>query len=158
MSEGIDAIERLSEAYAKAHQLGDGAALAQMFWDDAVIIPPAKKAVVGRRAIDSFFSGVLGGSSLTNEESHIVADGNIGYDYGTASWMEESPWAASAPSARPLAAAWTSGSRAWSWSPFPRATTNRKKRFLHFVDVYQRKDGAWRIQLSTWNSSEGIAE
>ena len=84
----VVAIKKLSEDYAAAHQAGDGQALARMFWDDAVIIPPGKPAIIGREAIDSFFSGVKGGAGLNNETAQIEADGSIAYDYGTATWTE----------------------------------------------------------------------
>ena len=84
----VDAIKKLSEDYAAAHQVGDGQALARMFWDDAVIIPPGKPAIIGREAIDSFFSGVKGGAGLNTETAHIEVEGSIAYDYGTATWTE----------------------------------------------------------------------
>ncbi len=85
----VDAIRKLTEDYAAAHEAGDGQALARMFWDDAVIIPPGKPAITGREAIDSFFSGVQGGAGLTNETARIEVEGSIAYDYGTATWSED---------------------------------------------------------------------
>lgn len=121
MSE-LEAIKQLGEDYAAAHQRGDGKALADMFWDDAVIIPPGKPAVYGRSAIDEFFSGTAGGADLANEAAQIEIAGDMAYDFGTASWMED-------------------GTR----------------RLLHYVDVYRRKDGVWKMQLTSWNSNSGIA-
>jgi uncharacterized protein (TIGR02246 family) len=118
----IEAIKKLTEDYAAAHQAGDGPALARMFCDDAVIIPPGKPALVGREAIDDFFAGVTGGADLKTETSHIEADGAMAYDYGTASWSE-----------------------------------NGERRHLFYVDVYRLEDGEWRIQLSSWNTNEGIS-
>jgi uncharacterized protein (TIGR02246 family) len=85
----IEAIKKLGDDYAEAHQRGDGGALAGMFWDDAVIIPPGKSAVIGRAAIDDFFSGTTGGADLTNETAQIEVAGDLAYDYGTASWTED---------------------------------------------------------------------
>ncbi len=83
-----EALKKLSEDYAAAHQVGDGKAMARMYRDDAVIIPPGKPAIIGREAIDSFFSSVKGGAGLKTETAHIEVDGSLAYDYGTASWTE----------------------------------------------------------------------
>ena len=117
-----EAIKSLSEIYAAAHQIGDGAALARMFSDDAIIIPPGKPAIVGREAIDAFFAGVTGGADLKTETAQIEVDQTIGYDYGTASWLE-----------------------------------NGERRYLVYADIYRLEDGEWKIQLTTWNTSEGIS-
>ena len=119
----MDAIKKLSADYNAAHQMGDGEALARMFRDDAVIIPPNKPAIVGRKAIDEFFSGVKGGSGLKTETARIEVDGSMAYDFGTASWTE-----------------------------------NGDRRFLYFMDIYRFGDGEWKVQLSSWNSNEGISE
>ena len=41
----LDAIRKLSADYETAHLAGDGKALARLFGDDAVIIPPGKPAI-----------------------------------------------------------------------------------------------------------------
>jgi uncharacterized protein (TIGR02246 family) len=119
----MDAIKKLSANYDAAHQAGDGEALAEMFCDDAVIIPPGKPAITGRKAIDQFFGGVKGGAGLKTETARIEIDGAMAYDYGTASWTE-----------------------------------NGDRKFLHYVDIYRLEDGAWKMQLSSWNSHEGISQ
>jgi uncharacterized protein (TIGR02246 family) len=119
----LDAIKTLIEDYEAAHQAGDGQALARMFWDDAIIIPPGKPAITGREEIDKFFGGVKGGAGLKTETSRIEVDGSLAYDYGTASWTE-----------------------------------NGDKKRLYYVDIYRLEDGEWKMQLSSWNSNEGISE
>ena len=84
----MDAIKKLSADYDAAHQVGDGEALARMFRDDAVIIPPGKPAIIGRKAIEKYFSSVKGGAGLKTEMARIEVDGSMAYDYGTASWTE----------------------------------------------------------------------
>jgi uncharacterized protein (TIGR02246 family) len=118
-----DAIEKLCADYEAAHQIGNGEALARMFWDDAVIIPPGKPAIIGREAIDTFFGGVKGGANLKTESASIEIDGSVAYDYGAASWTEDGD-----------------------------------KKTLYYVDIFRLKDGEWKIQLASWNSSEGISE
>ena len=63
----LDAIRKLSEDYEIAHLAGDGQALARLFRDDAVIIPPNKPAIEGRKNSDRFFDGVTGGTGLKTE-------------------------------------------------------------------------------------------
>ena len=79
----LDAIRKLSADYETAHLAGDGQALARLFGDDAVIIPPGKPAIEGRKRIDEFFSGVTGGTGLKTETLRIEVHGSIAYAYGT---------------------------------------------------------------------------
>ncbi len=85
----LDAIRKLSEDYETAHLAGDAQALAGLFRDDAVIIPPGKSAIEGRRRIDQFFSGVTGGTNLKTETLRIEVYEPIAYAYGTNSWSEK---------------------------------------------------------------------
>jgi uncharacterized protein (TIGR02246 family) len=119
----LDAIRKLSQDYEIAHLAGDGPALARLFRDDAVLIPPGKPAIEGREQIDAFFSGVAGGTGLKTETLRIVVDEPVAYAYGTNSWSE-----------------------------------NGGRRYFHYVDIYRLEDGAWKYQLLSWNSSEGIAQ
>ena len=118
----VEVITQLSEDYAAAHQAGDGPAIARMFCDDGVIIPPGKPAIVGRQAIDGFFANLTGGSSLTTETLNIEVEGVIAYNHGTASWFENGEW-----------------------------------RTLCYAEIYRLVGGEWKIQLVTWNTSEGIS-
>ena len=84
----LDAIRKLSADYETAHLAGDGKALARLFGDDAVIIPPGKPAIEGRKPIDEFFSGITGGTGLKTETLRVEVHGSIAYAYGTNSWSE----------------------------------------------------------------------
>ena len=84
----LDAIRKLSADYETAHLAGDGQTLARLFGDAAVIIPPDKPAIEGRKRIDEFFSGVTGGTGLKTETLRIEVHGSIAYAYGTNSWSE----------------------------------------------------------------------
>jgi len=85
----LDAIRKLSEDYETAHRAGDGQALARLFRDDAVIIPPGRPAIEGRQQIDAFFRGVTGGTGLKTETLRIDVHEPIAYAYGTNSWPEK---------------------------------------------------------------------
>jgi uncharacterized protein (TIGR02246 family) len=84
----LDAIRKLSEDYETAHLAGDGQALARLFRDDAVIIPPGKPAIEGRKRIDEFFRDIAGGTGLKTETLRIEIYEPIAYAYGTNSWSE----------------------------------------------------------------------
>lgn len=83
-----DAIRKLSEDYETAHLVGDGQALARLFRDDAVIIPPGKPVIEGRQNIDAFFKRVSGGTGLKTETLRIEVNEPVAYAYGTNSWSE----------------------------------------------------------------------
>lgn len=84
----VAVIKKLSEDYAAAHQAGDGPALARMFCDVGVIIPPGKPAIVGRQASEGFFANLTSGSNLATETSHIEVEGAMAYSHGTVSWFQ----------------------------------------------------------------------
>ena len=88
----LDAIRKLSADYETAHLAGDGQALARLFGDDAVIIPPGKPAIEGRKRIDEFFSGVTGGTGLKTETLRIEVHGSIAYAYGTSDFIASTMW------------------------------------------------------------------
>ena len=83
-----DAVRKLGDDYNAAHQAGDGEAIAAMFHDDAVIMPPGVAMIEGRSAINAFFAKVEGGAGLKTEVTRIDVRGDLAYDHGTASWSE----------------------------------------------------------------------
>ena len=83
---GEKEIEILMSEYDNAHHAGDGARLAPFFFDDATIIPPGKPKLVGRSAIDNFYSDVSGGSNMTTTFTSINVDTTMAYVQGDTEW------------------------------------------------------------------------
>lgn len=68
MAQDKATIQRLSDKFAQAFNAGDAAALAAMYSEDAVILPPGAEMMKGRSAIQAFWKGAteqLGDGKLT---------------------------------------------------------------------------------------------
>ena len=68
MAQDMATIQRLSDQFAKAFNAGDAAAVAALYTDDAVILPPDGEIMKGRSAIQAFWKGAtehLGDGKLT---------------------------------------------------------------------------------------------
>jgi uncharacterized protein (TIGR02246 family) len=79
------AITAVADQYVKATLAGDAKAIAALYTDDAVEMPPNEPAVKGRAAIQqlyerNFKSAKIGDFSLTHVESR--SSGDTGYDAG----------------------------------------------------------------------------
>ena len=80
-------IAKVSDAYVKASLAADAKAVAALYTEDAVEMPPNQPMVKGRAAIEQYYTKQFGGSAklqsftLTKIESN--ASGDIGYEVGT---------------------------------------------------------------------------
>ena len=80
-------IAKVSDAYVNASLSADPKAIAALYTDDAVEMPPNQPMVKGRAAIEQYYTKQFGGSAklqsfaLTKIESN--ASGDIGYEVGT---------------------------------------------------------------------------
>src|SRR5688500_10816180 len=80
-------IAKVSDAYVKASLAADAKAIAALYTEDAVEMPPNQSMGKGRAAIEQYYTKQMGGSdkqqsfALTKIESN--ATGDIGYEVGT---------------------------------------------------------------------------
>jgi len=75
------AIETTIRRYVNASNEGDAAALASLYADDAMILPPDHEPIKGRAAIGAFWEqGTDEGLEVTNLD--VEVDGNLGYLVG----------------------------------------------------------------------------
>ena len=81
-------ISDLMVKYDKLHDDGDGEALAAMFLDNAVIIPPAQPKLAGRAAIDEFYAGLNSGSQMKTVSTSIIVDQTLATVDGETSWKQ----------------------------------------------------------------------
>jgi uncharacterized protein (TIGR02246 family) len=81
------AIKAVADDYVKASLAGDAKAIAALYTEDAVEMPPNGPMVKGRAAIEKYYTGVMGSGTklttftITHLESH--ASGDTAYDVGT---------------------------------------------------------------------------
>ena len=81
-----EAIRAVADQYVKATLAGDAQAIAALYTEDAVEMPPNEPLVKGRAAIQQYYAkqfkaGKVSGFTLSHLESR--AAGEIGYDVGT---------------------------------------------------------------------------
>jgi uncharacterized protein (TIGR02246 family) len=80
-------IAKVSDAYVKASLAGDAKAIAALYTDDAVEMPPNQPMVKGRAAIEQYYTKQFGGpakvQSFTITKIESNASGDIGYEVGT---------------------------------------------------------------------------
>jgi uncharacterized protein (TIGR02246 family) len=117
-------------AWFDAYNAGDAEAIAKLYADDGVLMPPGAPAVMGRAAIQDFIAGDIekskaGGLTQMNYTSTGVGvSGDVGWLSGTFSVTD------------------TSG-----------ATVDNGK----FLSVYRRVAGDWQLIRDTWNSDRAPA-
>jgi uncharacterized protein (TIGR02246 family) len=128
-SSGDAAIKQVSDAYVKASLAGDAKAVAALYTEDAVEMPPNEPSVKGRAAIEqyyvkSFSSGTkVNTFTLTHLESRSVGD--TGYDVGT-----------------------------YLQSITPAGATAAIKDSGKYVVILRRSGGAWRVAYAIYNSDQ----
>jgi uncharacterized protein (TIGR02246 family) len=80
------AIRAVADLYVKATMAGDAKAIAALYTEDAMEMPPNQPPIKGRAAIQQYYEKELAGAkmanfSLNHLETHAVGD--RGYDVGT---------------------------------------------------------------------------
>lgn len=84
---GSAAVKQVADNYVKAVLAGDPKAVAALYTDDAVEMPPNQPLLKGRAAIESYYGKVLGSGrkvmsfTLDHLESHT--SGDTAFDAGT---------------------------------------------------------------------------
>lgn len=121
------AIEAKAAAFAEAVNTGQADAVAALYTDDAVLMPPEMPAITGREAIRATFAGMMAaspGMRIAFQVLDVTANGPLAVERGT--------WTISAP------------------TPDGAATELRGK----YLIEWHRIAGEWLIARDIWNSDE----
>jgi len=127
---GDPAIRKIADEYAKATLAGDAKAIAALYAEDAVEMPPNQASIKGRAAIADYYGKLMSGAkfasfTLTHVESH--ASGDSAYDIGT--YKETlTPAGATAPI----------------------SDTGK------YVVILKRTGGAWKVAYAIYNSDQPL--
>jgi uncharacterized protein (TIGR02246 family) len=82
-----DAIKALADSYVKAALAGDAKAIAALYTDDAIEMPPNAPMIKGRAAIEQYYVKEFGSGGKMNSFTitHIDTQtgGDVGFDVGT---------------------------------------------------------------------------
>ena len=124
------AIAAVNDAWGKAYNAGDAAALAALYSEDAAVNPPGSPQVRGRAALQEFFAK----DTADTKAAGLTMNLNPQRDSGTSGDL-----------------AWESGT--FTATDKAGATVDTGK----FVTVLKRTDGKWQIVRDTWNSDNAPA-
>ena len=123
------AITQLADAYVKATLAGDAKAIAALYTEDAVEMPPNAASIKGREAILQYYQKVFSGGTKFGQftVSHLEAraTGDSGFDVGTYQQSMNPP-----------------GQTA--------ASTDTGK----YVVIVKRSQGAWKVAYAIYNSDQ----
>ena len=123
------AIKQVADAYVKATLAGDAKAIAALYTEDAVEMPPNVPSVKGRAAIEQYYMKLFSGDTkvgqfaLTHLESRAVGD--TGYDVGT-----------------------------YKQSMNPPGQTTASSDTGKYVVILRRSQGAWKVAYAIYNSDQ----
>jgi uncharacterized protein (TIGR02246 family) len=79
------AIEAMNDSFAQAWAQGDGVALAGLYTDDAMVMPPNSPMVQGKDAVTQFWTGSLGtlpGTTIKLTSVEVVGDEDMAHEVG----------------------------------------------------------------------------
>lgn len=123
------AIKQIADAYEKASRAGDAKAIAALYTEDAVEMPPDEPPVKGRAAIEAYyqkqFSGEVKPQGLTLNHIEARAMGDAGYDVGTYQQTLTPPGGKS-----------------------PMKVTGK------FTVILKREGGSWKVAYAIYNSDQ----
>jgi uncharacterized protein (TIGR02246 family) len=124
-----EAIKQVADAYVKAMLAGDAKAIAALYTEDAVEMPPNVPSFKGRAAIEQYYVKLFSGGTkvgqfaLTHLESRAVGD--TGYDVGS-----------------------------YQQSMNPPGQTTATSDTGKYVVILRRSQGAWKIAYAIYNSDQ----
>ena len=126
--EDIAAIRSLGTTYAQANLAMDADAVAALYVEDAIEMPPNLPARMGRdeirEAYASWFAAGVASTEFTLTSVHIDGVDGLAYDRGT-----------------------------WTWTGVPPgATESITETGKHLMIARRQDDGSWRWTAGIWNS------
>ena len=119
------AIQEINKAWGANYNAGDADGIANLYAEDAVVMPPGATALNGRDAIREFIANDIAATKAAGLTMNIAEAGSVGfsgdiaYQNGTFTVTDASG-----------------------------ATIDAGK----YLSVFQKKDGEWHLIRDTWNS------
>ena len=118
-------IETAGTKFTEAYNSGNAAALAQMYTEDAAVLPPDGKRVDGRKGVEEFWQGAIdaGMKNLTLKALEVEERADLAYEVGAFTLDVPSEGGALSTVAGKYIVVWKKGD-----------------------------DGTWRLHRDIWNS------
>ncbi len=126
MAQVRQGVDQANAAFTEAFNQGDAAAVAALYTEDALVLPPNAEMVEGPDAIEAFWRGVMqtGVEDVSLKTLSLHAAGRVAVEVGT-----------------------------YSLSIAPAGLTDSGK---YVVVWKQEEGGAWKLQTDIWNSSQPL--
>ena len=123
----LEAIARVNKKFEEMVSIGSAEGVAELYSEDAIVLPPDAKIVRGREAITKLFGGLfesmgLKSVQLETRDLQIAGDEETAYEVGEATLQLEKDGASATAVAK-------------------------------YVVVWIKIDGAWRLHRDIWNSN-----
>jgi uncharacterized protein (TIGR02246 family) len=120
------AIEETNAKWAEAFNQGDAAAVAALYTDNAVLMPPNNEMIQGREGIQQFWNGAMqmGMTDVTLTTVDLEGSGNLAYEIAK-----------------------------YSLTIQPEGQEVMKDVGKYIVVWKRQEDGTWKIQADIWNTS-----
>lgn len=112
-----DHIATANRAFSEAVARGDAEAMAAVYTDDAVVLPPGSPPVEGREAIAELFRGMLAETALAAidlESREVRVEGDTAYEVGRAQLTFRSAEAETTTTAK-YVVIWKRTAEGWRW-------------------------------------------
>lgn len=119
-----EGIEAAGKEFETAFNGGDGAGIANLYTEDAALLPPGADRVEGKEDIATFWQGAIdaGLTDLDLSTTEVVEAGDLAFEVGNVTMNAPNPDGAAVPLAGKYIVVWQRGD-----------------------------DGAWRLHRDIWN-------
>ena len=127
----LNAIQEINKAWGENYNAGDADAMANLYAEDALLLPPGATAANGRDAIREFLKGDTANAKAAGVTYHVASDANAIHVSGDMAWQNGT----------------------YTVTDASGATVDAGK----YLSVFQKKDGKWQLYRDTWNSDNAPA-
>jgi ketosteroid isomerase-like protein len=137
-------IEGLNRQFVEAFKTRNFNAVAQIFTDDAVMLPPRNNIITGKSNIQSFWTGASRIREMKFDTNSLAAlSGDVVREIGTFRMRVERP-------ANP-----ENGGGGGNAGGSVRAGQSRSREILgKYVFLWRNIDGDWKLETSIWNRNK----
>lgn len=125
------AIQAINEAWGSNYNAGDAGAVANLYAEDALLMPPGARAASGHEAILAFLTSDVAASQAAGLTDHVLSDADAIHISGDMAWQNGS----------------------FTVTDASGATVDAGK----YLSVFRKKDGQWHLYRDTWNSDNAPA-
>ena len=126
-----NAIQEINKAWGDNYNAGEAGAIADLYAEDALLMPPGAPTANGRDAIRGFLAGDTAAAKAAGLTYNVSSDADAIHVSGDMAWQNGT----------------------YTVTDASGATVDAGK----YLSVFQKKDGKWQLYRDTWNSDNAPA-